>query len=368
MQKKSSFNKAVKIRPMLKNLSETKELLGNFLLDFLNEEEKNFTDQKLAQEAFTKIKDFSVRGKMIRGSLFLKSVEVIDTALYQEQKSNLFLIASALELIHSGLLIHDDIIDQDQKRRGLDTIWHQYEQVATNQGYKECRNYGQSLAICLGSLVQYLANLALKKLTISKEISQKIEQTIDAEIIKTYFAEMLDSKITAQKELPSLEEVMEMYLFKTARYTFSLPLKLAALFTQLDHLTEQNLVKIGENLGLIFQIKDDQIGIFQEENISLKSFASDIREGKKTVFYLYALAQSNEVEQQILKNRYGYKNINRQEIEQIQTIFKQSALPKTDELINNLSSEVKGLAQKLNSEVLKNFLLELLEFNLNRNS
>ena len=81
------------------------------------------------------------------------------------------------------------------------------------------------------------------------EIQKEIKQTVATEIIRTYFAEMLDSKITLQNSLPSTQEVSQMYLFKTARYTFSLPLQLAGITNNLKISDLETLIKIGENLG-----------------------------------------------------------------------------------------------------------------------
>jgi geranylgeranyl diphosphate synthase type I len=352
---------------MLKNLKETKKLIDPFLLDFLDEEEKNFENQELVKEAFFKIKDFVINGKTLRGSLFLLAAQSLDQTNYKKHENDLLQIAAALELIHSGLLIHDDIIDQDEKRRGRDSVWHQYKNDASKQNYKDPKNYGQSLAICLGSITLYLAHLSLEKIAfLPEEIQKNIRQIIDQEIIKTYFAEMLDSKITLQKEVPSSEEVLEMYLFKTARYTFSLPLKLACAVNNLDDSQTNNLIKIGENLGLIFQIKDDQIGLFATEEISGKSFASDIREGKKTIFYLYLIEKANNEEKQFLFENYGQKEIDLEKIKKIQELFKKYSLIEVEILINKLSKEAKILIENVEHKKTAELLTEILDFNLNR--
>lgn len=352
---------------MTKNLNEAKKLIDPFLLNFLNEEEENFRGQDLVSNAFNKIKDFAIRGKTLRGGLFLLASQNFNETNYKKYQNDLLLIATALELIHSGILIHDDIVDQDKKRRGQNSIWHQYEMEGRVQNYKDPKNYGQSLAICLGSLTEYLACLALEKVSLLPEKVQKnIKQVINQEIIKTYFAEMLDSKLTLQKNLPNLDKVLQMYLFKTARYTFSLPLQLAGLVSELDKSQTNQLVKIGENLGLIFQIKDDQIGIFANEKVSGKSFASDIREGKKTIFYLYLLEKANEKEKKFLFENYGQKKIDQEKIKTIQDLFEKHSLFEINLLVSKLNEEAKTLIKNNNSEKTAKLLTEILNFNLNR--
>ncbi len=352
---------------MLKEIQEVKKIIDPFLLDFLQVEEKKFQDQALSQEAFTKIREFVVSGKTVRGGLFLLAAESFNQNKYQKYKTDLLWLAAALELIHSALLIHDDIIDQDQKRRGLDSIWHQYEKIALKEQYSNPTNFGKSLAICLGSVGLYLANLAIEKVSLLPHLTQQqIRQLINQEIIKTYFAEMLDSKITSQNEVPSLDEVLEMYLFKTARYTFVLPLQLAGLAIGTDASQIEQLIKVGEKLGLIFQIKDDQIGIFSPEEVSGKSQASDIREGKKTIFYLNLIKQANSKDKKIIQDKYGQKQLSKQEIEQIQGFFDQYAMKETNSYLNQLVEETKILIKTVKGKKTTDLLEKILFFNLDR--
>lgn len=359
---------------MFQQLQTIKQQLDPFLLAYLDEAQSNFAGQELVDEAFAKLKSFVISGKSVRGGLFLLVAESLDQESYAKYHRDLFLVATALELIHSGLLIHDDVIDQDEKRRGQNSIWHQYEQFARDpkQNYKNPKDYGQSLAICLGSIVQYLATLALEKISeIPEKIQKKLKKTISQEIIKTYFAEMLDSKITLQKNQPTYEEVLQMYLFKTARYTFSLPLQLASLASGADQSTNERLTtllsQIGEKLGLIFQIKDDQISLFATQEVSGKSFASDIREGKKTIFYLTLLAELDKLtELGKPLEAYGKKNLSHQEIIAVQTLFTKFANPKVEKLLEQLAQETQQLIASIASLPTKQLLTATLAFNLQR--
>lgn len=352
---------------MLKRLQEIKKTINPFLLNFLDEEGKKFQNQELATEAFSKIKAFAISGKTVRGGLFLLATRELNQEKYEKYQNDLLLIATTLELIHSSILIHDDIIDQDEKRRGQDSIWNQYEQDAISKNYQDSKNYGQSLAICLGNIANFLANLALEKVaTLPQEIRSEIKQVIAKEIIRTNFAEMLDSKITSQNTLPTIDEVSQMYLFKTARYTFSLPLQLAGITNNLDNSQLKKLVEIGEKLGLIFQIKDDQIGLFATEEISGKSFVSDIKEGKKTLFYLTLLEKASSDEKDFILKTFGKKTINEEEIENLQELFTKHATPQIDELMLKLSQETSSLIESFDSKKMANLLTEILEFNLSR--
>lgn len=354
---------------MLQKLKEEKKLIDTWLLNFLQEEEENFHQQALVKEAFAIIKDFVQSGKTVRGGLFLLATKALDAKTYEENQKDLLAVAAALELAHSSLLVHDDIIDQDETRRGQDSVWQKYAKNAIKNDYSEPRNYGQSLAICVGNILNYLASLALIRVSkLPQNIQADLRKTFDQEIIKTNFAEMLDSKITLQNELPSTVEVLEMYLFKTARYTFSLPLRLAGIINQLSEDQNNNLVTIGEKLGMIFQIKDDEISLFATEEISGKSFASDIKEGKKTIFYLTLVKNASELEQQFLKENMGKRDLDLQTIEKIQNLFQKYTNSEIEKTVSQLKKEAEIEIKKIESAQTIKLLEEILEYNLNRES
>lgn len=354
---------------MLKNLKAEKKLIDAWLLNFLNEEEANFNQQTLITEAFTIIRDFVISGKTVRGGLFLLTTKALDTKTYEKNQKDLLAVAAALELIHSSLLIHDDIIDQDEMRRGQDSVWQKYTKNAIRNNYKNPQNYGQSLAICVGNILNYLADLALARVSnLSQNIQNDLKKTIAQEIIKTNFAEMLDSKITLQNEFPSTNKVLEMYLFKTARYTFSLPLQLAGIINQLPDSQITKLITIGEKLGMIFQIKDDEISLFSTEEESGKSFASDIKESKKTIFYLTLIKNANQKEQEFLAENMGKRDLDQQTIKRIQELFQKYTTSEITKTINQLKKEAQLEIERVDSIETIKLLEKILDFNLNRRS
>ena len=181
------------------------------------------------------------------------------------------------------------------------------------------------------------------------------------------FAEMLDVDIAAQQQTTNLDEILNMYQYKTARYTFSLPLMLAATFNQKDKSLTTQLEKIGESLGLIFQIKDDEIGLFTHEKKSGKVFASDIKEGKKTIFYYFLMQNlDNKTDKEKFEKLFGAENLSREEITFIQELFRKNAIQKTNKVVNQLQELTTIEIKKIENKKLQNLLNEILDFNLNR--
>jgi len=356
----------------MQQLTTTKQIIDQFLVEYLKNNASSFKSQSLSQEAFTHLTAFTTSGKSVRGGLFLLAAQALNNDNFQKNHADLLKVAAALELIQSGLLIHDDIIDEDAKRRGKDSTWQCYAKQTPNTQLSDHQkqHFGYSMAICLGSISQYLAFSLLEKLdSLPDEVKSLVRSHISQEITKTYFAEMLDEQITTQKTLPSKEQVLEMYLYKTARYTMVLPLQLAAIISQSSPETVEQLEKIGEALGLIFQIKDDEISLFATQEISGKSFASDLKTGKKTIFYLELLEKlpAASADRKIVDQLFGKAIMSVDEVAILQKIFAAHAQPTIQKQIEELrQTSLQLIKQLTTSNQTKELLDEMLSFSLQR--
>ena len=355
----------------LNQIKEQKKLLIPFIENFFTTEAKNYQEFSFGSEAMEKLETLVKGGKMSRSSLFLLSYQTLTENDDPHFKQKVLLpIATALELIHSGLLIHDDIIDQDEKRRGNYSIWQQYNLALNNL------HYGESQAICVGNFAYFLANILTnqsianlvhfpglhspKALIISNIINREINQVI--------LAEMLDVKLAIQENNPSEKEILEMYRCKTARYTFSLPMILAAHLNKLESIEIKKLDKIGEKIGLLYQIQDDYLGILGDPKITGKPIAGDIKEGKRTIIYHYLIENpklSDENREKFLEI-FGQNEINTKSLEWAQNLIKKYALAKTKDLINQLKTEAKELIAQVKSKKIQALLVNALNFSYQR--
>lgn len=354
---------------MLKNkLKIYQNQLRDFLVNFIEKEEKNYCDQKWSKDVFKRLKLFAVNGKLFRGSLCLTTA---DTLKKQEKIPLAYLkTAAALELIHSALLIQDDIMDQDQLRRGQSTIHQQYQNLAQTKDFKNPELFGISTAVCVSDLCHFLAFDLINQAKLKPNLKNKLISSISQDINKTALAQISDCEFANSPKNPSQNEILNMYLYKTGRYTFSLPMLCGAYLAEQDKNAEL-LAKIGEKLGIIFQIKDDELGIFGESKNTGKPVGNDIKENKKTVWRYWLLnsiqkKQNSELKQ--IKKLFGRKNLNQNEVESVkQAIIKFKVNEKIDETINQKIEEIDHLKQKTKPQTqLIQFIDELLQFNLKR--
>jgi geranylgeranyl diphosphate synthase type I len=226
---------------------------------------------------------FSTQGKMIRGGLV-----ILGHTLFADDISDAVMkTAAAIEIIHSSLLIHDDIMDRDDLRRGEKTFHIQYEEEWMKRGTPEPEHYGKSLAICAGDIGFFLAFNLLSTLDIDPFTRSNILSLWSKELTTVGLAQMQDVSFSLFSDDIIQKDILDLYRFKTARYTFSLPLATGALLAEQKEDVIQSLESFGELVGIIFQIKDDEIEFFGDSQNTGKSPGSDFREGKKTLFHLH---------------------------------------------------------------------------------
>lgn len=227
-----------------------------------------------------RLAQFACRGKLIRGSL----VGVGSQIFGREPDAAVFRVAAAMELVQSFLLIHDDIMDEDEVRRGEPTVFAQYRDLAAEEHYRSARRFGESMAICAGDVSMLLAFEGIVSTQLSVEMRLKIMQLLASEIAAVGIAQMAD---VANGHAPSdltEDQILSVYRYKTGRYTFSLPLSLGALLTGADHAAIDAVASWGEIQGVIFQIRDDELGIMQDD--PGKPVGTDIASDKKTIHRL----------------------------------------------------------------------------------
>jgi geranylgeranyl diphosphate synthase type I len=249
------------------------------------------------REPLERILEFCRGGKMIRGCLVFLGAEAAATQTGGDRDGDLAGLAAAMELFQAGLLVHDDIMDRDETRRGAPTIHAGYAAEARAAGLgDEALHLGESLGICSGDFCYFAAFTALSRALGEHGRGPEIIALCASVLAEVAVAQMDDVRWGTREEEVSEEAILSMYRGKTARYSFSMPLVAGALFAGADELAAP-FTELGERLGILFQLRDDEIGLFGSQAATGKGIGSDLREGKKTLFRsrLLAAAPSSEL-------------------------------------------------------------------------
>lgn len=231
---------------------------------------------RLGGDIINRLIPFTTSGKTTRGSLAV----YIYSLFAKQQSPRIYDAAAALELFHSGLLIHDDIMDNDTLRRGRASIWEQYRRVSHNT------HIGISQAINAGDLCFFLAQELLADINLLPFIS--------SELAYVTIAQMQD--VENNRGTPvSKDDILSLYRYKTARYTFSLSMVVGAKVAGVSKQHTETLTRLGESMGLLYQIRDDELSISGDSTVTGKPVGNDERNKKQTLAFLLNSEELSDV-------------------------------------------------------------------------
>jgi geranylgeranyl diphosphate synthase type I len=245
------------------------------------------------------VAEFVLRpGKRIRPLLFLQTCRALDAHLQVEDPDRLR-IAAALEFLHAFILIHDDIIDQAEERRGLPCLHRKIERRLINLADRE--RAGMSLALVAGDILFAMAQRIILETTSDPAFKVTIANLTLDSMIATGAGEWADVVFgTRDVAKVGVAEIESMYYFKTTRYTFELPMLLAAAVTGQTEDVSAELAAIARPIGFAFQIQND-LAEFRAFDPATLSSSRDVTEGKKTVLLRLAFEMLNETDRGLMQ-------------------------------------------------------------------
>ncbi len=189
--------------------------------------------------------------------------------------------AAAIELLHNFTLIHDDIEDQDQMRRGRPTLWSVW---------------GQAQAINAGDTLFALSQEAILRLVQREVLPEIVVEALwlfNETCVTITSGQHLDIEFEGRDDV-SVEDYLAMVERKTAAL-LACACELGALVADAPVGQREQLGAFGRHLGLAFQMQDDVLGIWGDSVVTGKPVGTDIARGKKTLPVLYGLRRSAEL-------------------------------------------------------------------------
>lgn len=236
-------------------------------------------------------------GKQIRPVLLLLANEAVGG-----QTEHALNAAAAVELVHNFTLVHDDIMDNDDLRRGRETVH---------------KHWDQNIAILSGDGLLVLAYQTLNRTT--TENLQQIMTTFSKGILEVCEGQALDKEFESRDSV-SIDEYFTMIEKKTAAL-ISMSCKIGALLGTENRDYILALEKYGHLLGRAFQVQDDLLDVIADERVLGKNVGSDLQENKKTFLILHALQNAKGTNREFLKKILSEENISRQKVEQAIHLF-----------------------------------------------
>lgn len=313
-------------------------------------------------------------GKRLRPALLMWSCGALggfpDAAVYA---------ATAVEIYHSWTLVHDDIIDEDNMRRGLNTS-HIELAVHARKAYRKdkdvCTKFGRDFAILAGDIQQaWAVNMLLRSMEkgCAPELILKLvgilQTTVNRRLIS---GEAVDVEFPMRPpESIRQEEVMKMISGKTScLLQFAAQCGGAIALNSADFSAEP-LAALGcyaENLGIAFQLRDDYLGLFGDVKKFGKPLGSDFQEGKPTLLYLEAMHRLSEAGKKRLGELTGLEEYPQEIIDELRTMMHDCGAE--DTLLRQTASfteKAAGALSLLPENKYTELLAELLNYLLERN-
>lgn len=315
------------------------------------------------------VKEYMMRGgKRLRPILVSTGYKAIKE---RNEVENLYLAACSVEFLHNGSLLHDDLIDNDETRRGGPTFHALYRDWYKNKVkdiQKKAEHFGMTMAIIGGDSLLNIGSQTITAANLSPEVSTKC-----LHYYQTAYQGLVDGVLLEMHMVgshnPSPERYLEMIRLKTA-ILFENSLLIGAAIAGASESQMKALSNFGVKVGQAFQIQDDILGSFGDEEVTGKPTDGDIREGKRTMLVLEAFRRANLDKRQRLENLLGTPDMSAEQVQEVKDIFVDTgALEAAENRMNELldaGQEALDLAEPTFDENYKNFFIDMSEFLVHR--
>jgi geranylgeranyl diphosphate synthase, type I len=268
--------------------------------------------------------------------------------------------AGSLDVLHVSALIHDDLMDSSDLRRGRPAAHRQFEALHANAGWLgDSAAFGRAGAILLGDLLvmwsaQMLHGAGVDQSTLERALP--IVEAMRTEVTCGQYLDIVAQAHPLRKRAPaigSLRPTIELALddasrvveYKAARYTVQRPCQIGAALGGGDDELYFALGAYGSPLGRAFQFRDDLLGVFGDPKVTGKPAGDDLREGKRTVLVAHAYAHAGDPGQKLLLQRLGDPALDETGISELQQVIVESgAREAVESMINeNYERALKAL-------------------------
>lgn len=320
------------------------------VFSYLKEEARGVSSEVLPlPEA---VEDYTLRGgKRLRA--FLALIGYWSKSWGAGDVSVIANVMAGIELLQSYLLVHDDIMDKDELRRGGPTVHVIFrEKCKEGSMLGDCAHYGVSQAITAGDYLEATAVEMLASSGLPGDVLGKLLRAYSRGLRLVAFGQYLD---VLGSYLPlrrvSEEHVILVHKLKTASYTVELPLHLGAIASmKFNERLLRELSLIATPAGIAFQLRDDIIGLYGDPKLTGKPVGSDVKGKKKTLLIVKAYQLASSEERAFLEevyDRLSEEQITIEHVKRVQEIVKESgSLSYNEELIGKYVGEAEGFVDE----------------------
>jgi geranylgeranyl diphosphate synthase type II len=224
-------------------------------------------------------------GKALRPALCLSAGRA-----FGARGNDLLGIAVAIELLHNAFLVHDDIADGSEMRRGRPTL---------------ASTYGMAAALNAGDAVAIVASQVLRRATrpLDRDLADLVWGEFDTMALRTLEGQATEvGWQTDHVEDVGPEDYLDLIMHKTCWYTTIHPLRVGAIVGSRGMAELTPLVRFGFHFGAAFQIRDDLLNLLGEEKLYGKEILGDLYEGKRTLPLVHLLSTAKDADRALVSD------------------------------------------------------------------
>jgi len=228
-----------------------------------------------------------------------------DATSRPDEEDALIRACASLELLHASALVHDDLMDASDTRRGRPATHRQFESDHRGAGWRgDPEQYGGAAAILLGDLLLTWADELLRRCGLPPEQVAPALDVFDHCRSEVIAGQFLDVSVQA-RGLADVDAAMTVLRYKSAKYSIERPLHIGAALAGAGPRTMAELTAFGLPLGEAFQLRDDLLGVFGDPAATGKPAGDDLIEGKRTVLVALALDAAGPEDAHLLHRSLG---------------------------------------------------------------
>nr|WP_106814565.1 polyprenyl synthetase family protein [Microbacterium timonense] len=282
-------------------------------------------------------------GKRLRGRFCIAGWRAVEeaSAVRGDVIASVVDAAAALEVFHAAALVHDDLIDNSDTRRGRPATHRALGADHRASGWLgDPDAFGRSAAILVGDLLvawsDDLLEEGLAEVTPERAAAARHQYALmRREVTLGQFLDVAEeSAFISEPDDRHAERALRVASYKSARYSVQQPLAIGAALAGADAGQAAALAAFGHPLGMAFQLRDDVLGVFGDEAATGKPSGDDLREGKRTVLIAYAREALAPPARRIVDELIGDPALDAAQIAALQqTIIDSGALDRVEQLI-----------------------------------
>ena len=259
-------------------------------------------------------------------------------------------IGVAIELFQSAALIHDDIIDRSDTRRGAPAVHKRFENQHKSSAWRgDTFNYGLTGGIIAGDLCLSWSETRFARTGVGSlpdRTARTVFDTMRTEVMAGQYLDVLSEVIDSEDYDAALQRAQNVIRYKSAKYSCEHPLTLGGALAldaqQNQHHPILNAYRsFGLPLGEGFQLRDDQLGVFGEPETTGKPAGDDIREGKRTVLVALTEKNADQAGRSLLETCLGNPNLDVHDVQRVRGLMLScGAVAQLEELIARKSAAI----------------------------